>query len=60
MVFMPVFAQDCPTAASQLGLLMSASGIGAVLGALQFAARTNYTGMVNVGWDDVLVLPRSA
>jgi predicted MFS family arabinose efflux permease len=47
MVFMPVFAQDVLHGGPRsLGLLMSASGIGAVLGALQFAARTNYTGMV--------------
>jgi MFS family permease len=48
MVFMPVFAQDVLHGGPRsLGLLMSASGIGAVLGALQFAARTNYKGMVN-------------
>jgi len=47
MVFMPVFAQDVLHGGPRtLGLLMSASGVGAVLGALQFAARTNYKGMV--------------
>jgi len=47
MVFMPIFAQDVlHRDARGLGLLMSASGIGAVLGALQFAARTKYKGML--------------
>ena len=47
LVFMPIFAQDVLRGGARgLGLLMSASGIGAVLGALQFAARTNYKGMV--------------
>jgi predicted MFS family arabinose efflux permease len=46
-VFMPIFAQDVlHGGARELGLLMSASGIGAVLGALQFAARTKYKGML--------------
>src|SRR5262249_23909396 len=31
--------------ASTLGLLMSSAGVGAVLGALHFAARTNYKGL---------------
>src|SRR5260370_39601358 len=31
--------------AKGLGLLMSAAGVGAVLGALQFAARTEYKGL---------------
>ncbi len=45
-VFMPIFAKDILHGGARgLGLLMSASGIGAVLGALQFAARTNYKGM---------------
>ncbi|HWZ97502.1 MAG TPA: MFS transporter [Candidatus Dormibacteraeota bacterium] len=45
--FMPVFAKDVlHRDARGLGLLMSASGIGAVLGALQFAARTKYKGML--------------
>ena len=47
MVFMPIFAKDVLHGGPQsLGLLMSASGIGAVLGALQFAARTHYKGML--------------
>jgi predicted MFS family arabinose efflux permease len=47
IVFMPVFAKDILHGGARgLGLLMSASGIGAVLGALQFAARTNYKGML--------------
>ena len=47
IVFMPVFAKDILHGdARSLGLLMAASGIGAVLGALQFAARTNYKGML--------------
>jgi MFS family permease len=45
--FMPVFAKDIlHRDARGLGWLMSASGIGAVLGALQFAARTKYKGML--------------
>lgn len=47
MVFMPIFARDVLHGGARgLGLLMSASGIGAVLGALQFAARTSYKGML--------------
>jgi MFS family permease len=47
MVFMPIFARDVLHGdARELGLLMSASGVGAVLGALQFAARTKYKGML--------------
>ena len=45
-VFMPVYAQDILKGnARTLGLLMSAAGVGAVLGALHFAARTNYKGL---------------
>ena len=45
-VFMPIFAQDVlHSGARGLGLLMSAAGVGAVLGALQFAARTDYKGL---------------
>ena len=44
--FMPVFAKDILHGDAQsLGLLMSAAGVGAVLGALQFAARTSYKGL---------------
>jgi MFS family permease len=46
-VFMPVYARDIFHGdAHTLGLLMSAAGIGAVLGALHFAARTTYKGML--------------
>ena len=45
-VFMPIFAQDIlHSGARGLGLLMSAAGVGAVLGALHFAARTHYHGL---------------
>ena len=44
--FMPVFAKDIlHGGAKGLGFLMSAAGVGAVLGALQFAARTTYKGL---------------
>jgi len=45
-VFMPIFANDIlHRGARGLGFLMSAAGVGAVLGALQFAARTSYKGL---------------
>jgi MFS family permease len=45
-VFLPIYAHDIlHGGAKALGLLMSAAGVGAVLGALQFAARTKYTGL---------------
>ncbi|HVO56476.1 MAG TPA: MFS transporter [Dongiaceae bacterium] len=45
-VFMPIFASEIlHGGARQLGFLMSAAGVGAVLGALQFAARTDYKGL---------------
>jgi MFS family permease len=45
-VFLPIYASDIlHGGAKTLGLLMSAAGVGAVLGALQFAARTQYTGL---------------
>lgn len=45
-VFMPIFANDIlHSGARGFGLLMSAAGVGAVLGALQFAARTSYKGL---------------
>jgi MFS family permease len=45
-VFLPIYAHDILHGeAKTLGLLMSAAGIGAVLGALQFAARTQYKGL---------------
>jgi MFS family permease len=46
-VFLPVFAHDVfHGGARQLGLLMSLAGVGAVIGALHFAARTSYKGLV--------------
>jgi MFS family permease len=45
-VFMPIYASDIlHGGAATLGWLMSAAGIGALLGALQFAARTQYKGL---------------
>lgn len=45
-VFLPIYAHDIlQGGAKALGLLMSAAGVGAVLGALQFAARTEYKGL---------------
>jgi MFS family permease len=45
-VFLPIYASDILRGgAKTLGLLMSAAGVGAVLGALQFAARTEYRGL---------------
>jgi MFS family permease len=45
-VFLPLFAGEVlHRGSSGFGLLMSAAGVGAVLGALQFAARTSYKGL---------------
>ena len=45
-VFLPLFAKDILHGGSRVfGLLMSAAGIGAVLGALEFASRTAYEGL---------------
>jgi MFS family permease len=45
-VFLPIYAHDIlHGGARMLGVLMSAAGVGAVLGALQFAARTHYKGL---------------
>jgi MFS family permease len=45
-VFLPIYASDVLHGGARvLGLLMSAAGVGAVLGALQFAARTEYKGL---------------
>ncbi|MGC1485654.1 MAG: MFS transporter [Candidatus Acidiferrum sp.] len=45
-VFLPIFASDVlHRGAKGFGLLMSASGVGALLGALHFAARTSYKGL---------------
>jgi len=45
-VFLPVFAKDVlHSGARGFGLLLSAAGVGAVTGALQFAARTTYKGL---------------
>src|SRR6202165_6035828 len=46
-VFLPIFANDVfHGGARRLGLLMSFAGVGAVIGALHFAARTGYKGLV--------------
>src|ERR1700686_3228409 len=46
-VFLPIFANDILHGGARgLGLLMSFAGFGAVIGALHFAARTNYKGLV--------------
>jgi MFS family permease len=46
-VFLPIFANDVlHGGARRLGLLMSFAGVGAVTGALHFAARTSYRGLV--------------
>jgi MFS family permease len=45
-VFLPIYAHDILHGdAGTFSLLMSAAGVGAFLGALQFAARTNYSGL---------------
>ena len=45
-VFMPIYAKDILKGDIRIqGYLMSAAGVGAVLGALHFAARTNYKGL---------------
>src|SRR3984893_9492597 len=45
-VFLPIFANEILHGGPRgLGLLMSSAGVGAVLGALHFAARTEYTGL---------------
>ncbi len=45
-VFLPIFANDILHGGPRgLGFLMSSAGVGAVLGALHFAARTNYKGL---------------
>jgi MFS family permease len=45
-VFLPIFASEIlHRDAKGFGLLMSAAGVGAVLGALHFAARTSYKGL---------------
>ena len=45
-VFLPLFAKDVlHSGARGFGLLMSSAGVGAVLGALHFAARTDYKGL---------------
>jgi MFS family permease len=46
-VFLPIFANDVLHGGVRgLGLLMTFAGIGAVIGALHFAARTDYKGLV--------------
>jgi MFS family permease len=45
-VFMPIYAQDILKGnARTLGFLMSSAAVGALIGALQFAARTHYKGL---------------
>lgn len=45
-VFLPIYARDILHGdAKTFGMLMSAAGVGAFLGALQFAARTHYKGL---------------
>jgi len=45
-IFLPLFAKDIlHSGARGFGLLMSSAGVGAVLGALHFAARTDYKGL---------------
>ncbi len=45
-VFLPIFASEIlHRGAKGFGLLMSAAGVGAVIGALHFAARTSYKGL---------------
>jgi MFS family permease len=45
-VFLPIFAEDVLHGGARgLGLLMSSAGVGAVLGALHFAARTEFKGL---------------
>jgi MFS family permease len=45
-VFMPIYAKDILRGDIRIqGYLMSAAGVGAVLGALHFAARTDYKGL---------------
>ncbi|HEY6387219.1 MAG TPA: MFS transporter, partial [Candidatus Acidoferrum sp.] len=45
-VFLPIFASEIlHRGAKGFGLLMSAAGVGAVVGALHFAARTSYKGL---------------
>ncbi len=45
-VFLPIFATDIlHSGARGMGVLMSCAGVGALLGALHFAARTSYKGL---------------
>jgi MFS family permease len=46
-VFMPIFARDILRGGpGRMAMLMSFAGVGAVIGALHFAARTGYKGLV--------------
>ena len=48
-VLLPIFAHDVlHSGARGFGLLMSAAGVGAVAGALQFAARTSFRGLARM------------
>ncbi len=45
-VFLPIFANDILRGGARaMGFLMSSAGVGALLGALHFAARTSYKGL---------------
>lgn len=45
-VFLPIFADDILRGGARgMGVLMSCAGVGALLGALHFAARTSYKGL---------------
>ena len=48
-VFLPIYAHDILHGGVETqGLLMTAAGVGALLGALEFAARTHYKGLARV------------
>jgi len=48
-VFLPIYAHDILHGGVETqGLLMTAAGLGAVLGALEFAARTHYKGLARL------------
>jgi len=48
-VFLPIYAHDILHGGAETqGLLMTAAGVGALLGSLQFAARTHYKGLARV------------
>ena len=68
-VFLPIFANDVLHGGARAsGLLMSFAGVGAVIGALHFAARTDYKGLVEwiaatsttCAWDSSCFLNRAS